>query len=264
VVGSNFITKNNSSVSNIKKILLDEFTGPRCPNCPDAIPTLTTLISQYSNSIVVIAIHAGNFAKPIGNFANQDFRTDAGDAWNGAQGFNTPSYPSGLINRKNYSGNGLSLNYSSWPSVANIAKSDPLVVKLDVTTNYDTTLKALNTSIRATFKTSYSNNVKVLVALTEDGIKGLQDVRGVEMEDYDFEHVLRGSVNGDWGSDLKTTPIAANDSVKVSYENFSLNDLKYTVLNKPIVVNDKNISVIVFAYDALTREILQVEKVKIR
>ena len=264
VVGSNFITKTNSSVSSTKKMLLEDYTGARCPNCPDAAKTATTLLVTYPTDLIVIAVHAGNFAKPFGNYINQDFRSVAGDTWNGVSaGFGIGSYPTGLINRKDY-GTGLQIAHTNWSSVLNIAKTDPLVVKLDVTTKYDSTVKSLNVDVIASFKKVYSKNVMISVVLTEDGIKGLQDDQGVEIPEYDFEHMLRGAVNGDWGESLKTTPIAVNDTVKKSFSNFSLNGLVYTPTTKPIVVNDKNISVVVFAYDAITREVLQVEKIKIR
>jgi hypothetical protein len=100
------------------------------------------------------------------------------------------------------------------------------------------------------------------VVFIEDGIIGKQDVSGVENDEYEFEHMMRGDINGTWGTDLKTGPIAINDSAKVSFPNFSL---PATIKDgKGLSVNDKNVSVIVFAYDANTKMVLQAEKVKIR
>jgi hypothetical protein len=267
IVGSNFITKNNSLVSNYKKTLLEDYTGMKCPNCPDAAATASALSTQYTSSIVVIAVHAGSFAKPFGVYT-ADYRTDAGDAWNGTAGFAIPSYPNGLINRKNYASNGLILLQTNWSSVVSLAIADPFVVKLDVTTNYDTLVGALNTSVKATFNTAYTPSVMISVVLTEDGIIGKQDVHGTEVDNYEFEHMLRGAVNSEWGSVLTSSPKAANDTVRVSFNDFNLKDLKYNIISppsvKPYTVNDKNVSVVVFAYNAATREVLQVEKVKIR
>jgi hypothetical protein len=66
--------------------------------------------------------------------------------------------------------------------------------------------------------------------------------------------MLRTGINGSWGNTLKGSPIAGNDTVRTAYKDFSL-DASF---------NDKHVSVVVFAYDATTREVLQVEKVKIR
>lgn len=267
VVGSNFITKNNFLVSNSKKTLLEDYTGMKCPNCPDAAVTASVLSAQYSTSLVVIAVHAGSFAKPFGNYT-ADYRTDAGDAWNGTSGFAIPSNPNGLINRKNYASNGLIVLQTTWTSIVALAQADPFVIKLDVTTNYDTLVGALNTDVKATFKAAYTPSVMLSVVLIEDGIIGLQDVHGVETPGYEFKEMLRGAVNSPWGSVLTTTPKAANDTVRVSFNDFNLKDLKYNIVSppsvKPYTVNDKNVSVVVFAYNTATREVLQVEKVKIR
>jgi hypothetical protein len=142
------------------------------------------------------------------------------------------------------------------------------VVKLDVVTNYDTLVGALNTAVTAIFKTTYTANVSVSVVLIEEGIIGKQDNQGVEIDDYEFEHMLRGSVNGNWGTALTTSAKAANDTVKVSFNDFNLKGLKYNATSpvavKPYSVNDKKTYVVVFAFNTATREVLQVEKVKIR
>lgn len=266
-VGSNFITKNNLTVSNSKKTLLEDYTGMKCQNCPDAAITASVLSAQYNPNLIVLAVHAGSFAKPFGVYT-ADYRTNAGDAWNGNSGFAIPSNPNGLINRKNYASNGLIVAQTNWTSVTALAQLDPFVVKLDVTTNYDTLAGALNTAVNAIFKTTYTANVSIQVVLSEDGIIGKQDVHGVEVDDYEFEHMLRGAVNGDWGTPLTTSSKAANDTVKVSFNDFNLRTLEYNatspVQTKPYTVNDKKLSVVVFAYNTATREVLQVEKVKIR
>ena len=84
--------------------------------------------------------------------------------------------------------------------------------------------------------------------------------------------MLRGALNSPWGEALTTSAKAANDSVSYSLNDFNLKGMTYTIdkpdptpdVVKPIVVNDKNVSVIVFVHNTATREILQVEKVKIR
>ncbi|MDO9000046.1 MAG: Omp28-related outer membrane protein [Bacteroidota bacterium] len=267
VVGSNFITKNNFLVSSSKKTLLEDYTGMKCPNCPAAATTASVLYTQYTPSLVVIAVHAGNFAKPFGVYT-ADYRTDAGDAWNGTSGFGITSNPNGIINRKAYAPNGLIVYHTTWGSIIPMAQNDPLVVKLDVTTNYDTLIGALNTSVNAIFKAAYAPNTHISVVLTEDHIIGKQDNQGVEIDDYEFEHMLRGAVNGAWGTPLTTSAKVINDTVKVSFNDFNLKDLKYTSISppavKPYTVNDKNVSVVVFVYNSITREVLQVESVKIR
>jgi len=269
VVGSKFITKNNATVSNYKKTLLEDYTGMKCPNCPDAAVTAANLLARYGDSLVVISVHAGSFAKPFGNF-KEDYRTDVGDIWNGTAGFNIPSNPNGIVNRTNYASNGLIILQTKWTSAVAMANKDAMVVKLDVTTNYDTTAGALNTEVKAVFKAASSARLSISIVLIEDEVFGLQDIRGVETENYEFKEMLRGAVNGDWGAPLVTSTKKINDTVTYSFNDFNVKGLKYTVLKTPpfttkgILVDDKHVSAVVFVFNTDTREVMQVEKVKIR
>lgn len=271
VVGTSFVSNDNFNVSDSKKTLLEDFTGMRCQNCPRAARTATALASQYPEKLIVIAAHVGDLSIPNSEYKT-DFRTNCGTTWKDSYGI--ISYPSGVINKKGYASNGEVVGDSKWNEVVALAVNDPFVVKLKVKTNYDTTVGALNVDVTAIFKQSYSKATKIIVVIIEDGLKGLQLDGSTKIEDYDFEHVVRGTMNGDWGTDLTTSTKNANDSVAVSFKNFDLkNGLKYTIPNldptkaptiKPILVNDKNVSVVVYAYDAETKHVLQVEKVKIR
>lgn len=267
LIGSNFVTKNNFLYSNSKKTLLEDYTGAQCLNCPAAAVVAGNLATTYTPNLVVVAVHAGSFAKPYATYT-ADYRTDAGDIWTGSTGFNIQANPNGMVNRTNYASNGLVNTQTKWTTTSSLAQNDPFVVKLDVTTNYDTVIGALNTDVTAIFKTAYPDPIKISIIVTEDGIIGKQKDGSTEIEEYEFEHVMRGAINSEWGENLTLGAKAANDTVKYSYPNFNLKGMIYhcksPLQDKPIVVNDKHVSVIVFVYKASTKEVLQVEKVKIR
>lgn len=258
-VGTNFITNSNWARANYKKVLLEDYTGHQCGNCPAAALVAENLANQYKDSLVVIAVHAGFFTKLTSPEFVVSYTTQAGNDWDASGGFGVSAAgnPNGMVNRKNFPGNGLIQKETKWPTTVPMALKDPFIVKLNVTTNYDPTAYALNTDIKATFLTNYTNGIKVSVVLIEDSIEGVQkdytknpDV----VHGYEFMHVLRGGINGSWGDVLKAGPIAALDSAKISYPNFSVKQ----------TYNDKRLYAVVFAYDAVSREVLQVEKVKIR
>jgi len=267
VVGSNFITKTNLNVSESRKILLEDYTAMKCLNCPRASRTVKNMIdSIYGDELIVLSIHTGGLAQPFAQYKT-DFRTNSGDAWR--INYGVTSYPSGVINRKIYGANSILVEDTKWTAIVDQAyNQDQFIVKLNVTTNYDPNVGALNTDVDAIFKKNYSKPLKICVVAVEDGLTGVQLDGSVDIEDYEFEHVVRGTINGDWGTDLTTKATKARDTVSVSFKNFDLkNSFKYLVPNKepkPIVVNDQNVSIVVFAYDATTKEVLQVEKVKIR
>ena len=61
-----------------KKVLVEDFTGYKCTNCPAAATELHNIEEFYPDKVIGIAIHAGSFAKPGGVFVT-DFRTDEGN-----------------------------------------------------------------------------------------------------------------------------------------------------------------------------------------
>lgn len=265
VSGSNFITMSNAAVSNSRKTLLEDFTGQRCPNCPDAAALIKdNLEPTYGNNLVVLSVHQGALAKPFGASWPNDYRTTAGEEWGGSSGFGPfNEWPTGLINRKDYNNNGLKLTRTKWTSVMTLAQAEPFKLKLDLTTQYDPTVRALNISVKGTFKTAYTNKTNLVAVFAQDSIVGKQDVNGTEVEEYEFEHMLRGVINSTWGTEFTTAAVAAGDTVRWTQTGFPLpNETEKGSIGLP--VNDKKVSVVVYVYDVSTREVIQVEKVKIR
>ena len=52
-----------------RKVLIEEYTGHRCTNCPDGHRELASLHERYGDSLVAIGIHAGSFLLAIRLYA---------------------------------------------------------------------------------------------------------------------------------------------------------------------------------------------------
>jgi hypothetical protein len=260
IVTNNSSSTTGGNVVNVRKVLLEDYTGHKCGNCPPAATTAENLYEQYPGKLVVIAVHAGDFAKTQGLIFPTSYTTQAGNDWDGTSGFAISigaGNPNGMVNRKDYAGNGLIQGPSKWPTTTSLALSDTYILSLSLTPTYDAVTRILNTTVKAKFKTAYTGNTKLTLVITEDSIIGPQkdytknpDV----IQGYVFMHMLRGDINGSWGTVLKNAPIAANDSIIASFNNFSINPS----------YKDKNIRLVAFVTDATTREVLQVEEVKIK
>lgn len=256
-VGSTFDTVTNASVANYKKTLLEDYTGHKCGNCPAAAVLASSLHDRYKDTLVVIAIHAGFFAKTNTEFP-VSYTTTVGNDWDGTGGFNISAQgnPNGMVNRKVYPGFTL-VHKDTWATTVGLSRNDPFIVKVDLKSMYDKQARALNVETKLTFLQSYSKNVKLNLVLAEDSIIGAQldySKNPDHIEDYEFEHMLRGAINGSWGEVAKTAPITAGATATILTNNFSV-DPKF---------NDRQLSLIAIVYDETTKEVLQVEKVKIR
>ncbi|MCE3229845.1 MAG: outer membrane protein Omp28 [Bacteroidetes bacterium] len=254
-----FANQDTAIKVNTRKVLIEDYTGHQCGNCPNAAKVAESLHEKYGDKVVIIAVHAGFFTKLNSEFPTS-YTCQAGNDWdsqNGGFGVSAAGNPNGMINRKNYNETGLIQKETKWAASVSQAAQDIEFCDLTLSTSYDETSRKLTTNVKTKFRRSYPNNTKLCVVFTEDSIIGPQkdytknpDV----VHHYEFMHMLRGSINGSWGANLKAPPIKYNDSVMVSYPNFVL-DAKF---------KDKNVSVVAFVYDAISREVLQVEKIKIR
>jgi thiol-disulfide isomerase/thioredoxin len=254
-------TDTNSSAvdltQSVRKVLLEDYTGHTCGNCPAAAIVAENLYSQNNGKVIALAVHAGFFSKTKSTHPTT-YTTTVGNDWDGSSGFGVSSAgnPNGMVNRKDYGGSGLIQKESKWPTSISLALSDNYVLSLNVTSIYAPSINAIKATVKAKFKNAYGSNTKLSVLLMEDSLVSAQTDYSQNPDyipNYVFMHVLRGSLNGSWGQTLKNIPIAANDTVTVNTTKYTLNPL----------LKPKHLYIVAFAYDAVSREVLQVEKVKI-
>jgi len=91
-----------STTAEMKNAVLEEFTGIYCTYCPDGHKRAQQLADDNPGDVVLINIHVGGYAAPSGS--DPDFRTPFGTAIKD-QALLT-GYPSGTINRHNFSSQG--------------------------------------------------------------------------------------------------------------------------------------------------------------
>ena len=92
-------------------VLLEDYTGVKCNNCPEAGALALQLQEQNEGHLVVLGVHPKSaLQNPAGGFP--DFRTDDGNEWNNY--FNIAAYPNGLVNRT-----GGVLGSAQWTSAVN-------------------------------------------------------------------------------------------------------------------------------------------------
>lgn len=247
------------TVKLVRKVLLEDYTGHKCGNCPPAAVEVNNIENAYHEKVVPIAVHAGFYARTTGEYPTS-YTTAVGNDWDGAAGFNISSgagNPNGMVNRKAFQGS-LVQGISKWSSaVSESFNNEPYILGFTLTPNYDPASRILNTSVKSKFKAAYTNTVNITLVITEDSIVGPQtdySKNPDKIPSYVFMHVLRDGINGSWGTLLKAGPVNANDSTTVSFNNFSIKS----------AFNDKQLYLVAFASDASTHEVLQAERVKLR
>ncbi len=262
-------TDSNSSKVNHRIVLVEDYTGHTCGNCPRAAEDAESIQAKYGDSVVILAIHAGTqFSPPKLPDFPEDFRTTTGSDWDTYFGFSAAGLPKGAVNRAQTP---IPQPRSTWDGLVNTILNSAQSAKIELTTRLDTNNMLMKVDVKTTFLKNWVNAVNLCVVLSEDSIiarqkdynppVGVTVENGDERPDYEFLHMMRGSVNGSWGEELKSGAVIG-DVVRKSYN-------CYEVKPWPVVPgnpkkNLKNMSVVAIVFDAVTKEVLQVDKLKIK
>jgi len=172
-------------------VLLEDFTGQRCVNCPKGTEVIEQLQQTYGDDVIAVGIHGGplGFA---GNARYEGLATDAGNGYYNHWGFDYQ--PVGLVNRRG------AVNYTDWATAVREELAKPAPLRLAVVSRLDD--GEISIVVNA-FGTDGVVEGKLQVWLLEDGITALQLMPdGSSNISYLHNHVLRAPVNGLWGEDF--------------------------------------------------------------
>lgn len=186
VVDSHFEQPNTESVA--KNVLLEDFTGQRCVNCPRGSEVIEQLQEAYPERLIAVGIHGG----PLGFSGSAmlvGLATAVGDDY--YHHWHLEYQPVGLVNR------GDAVNYTDWMNAVRQALTGTTALSMNLTaTLHD---GQVDITVSETLKKGTYTG-KLQVWLLEDGITALQMMPdGSSNRAYVHNHVLRTPVNGTWG-----------------------------------------------------------------
>ena len=194
-----------------KTVLIKDFTGARCVNCPAAAEYAHNLQHQLGEDhIFIMSVHAGYLAQPLGSFP--DFLTDEGTAWYN----NHDSNPLFAVDHVALTdGNTLSVEQIDAPVSA--ALDEDQTFEIMVTPRYDETSRQLNVDVKAVSLVEMEGQFSISVCLVEDHIVGWQTIPGGVDREYDFRNVFRGTINGAYGDTFEEIHVDSNEIFNFSY-----------------------------------------------
>lgn len=183
-----------------KNLLIQEFTGVRCPNCPTGAQAIHNIQVSNPGKVIAVGLHAeggGTQTRP----------------WNSAQDFRTPeaqvlySYykPSGLPSAV-FNGVISGELPAQWATIADRYLLEEGKMTISLSSDYIADNRKATVKYEITFTDNLSENLNLMVWLTEDGIIGRQSSGSETLRDYVHNHVLRKSFfSSDWGENLGTS-----------------------------------------------------------
>lgn len=239
----------------VKKVLLFDVTGVRCNNCPKAAVLAKSLALSNLGRLEVVALYPKSpmsLTFPWPGFDTMS--TIEADQIATALGGIT-SLPLGAVDQFAYNGSKL-LNTSDWGAAvtAQLAKTSPF--NLSIKSTWKPADGKSRVEIKAIANADISSNYKWVVAITESGVKSKQsdqDAPGGVVDAYKHEHALRTVVGSALGSVVNTSAVSGGF---VREKHFY-----FTPRPKWVAAN---CDVVVWIYDANTKEVVQVERVALK
>ena len=184
-----------------RAVLIEDYTGQYCVNCPRATDEIERLIEQYGDSVVIaVAIHSGPFSKQKG--VSSPLYTEVGDLYFSRWGLS--AQPIGLVDRIF---GPMPFSYTDWGSGVNYELTDSLTARAPVSfvinTSYDDETNLASAEVQTIGLNPDRISGKLQVWLVEDSIDSFQLMPdGSTTEHYNHMHVFRASVNDPWGDDV--------------------------------------------------------------
>lgn len=173
-----------------RNILVEEFTGVECVNCPDGSAKIQDLIAFYGDRLVAVSIHAGYFAEPYPNNL-YDFRTQDGTQLQTFLG-EPDGYPSAVINRKLFpTEQFLQVGKDKWAGYIQAEAASPPIISVALTHTYDPATRTLEATVNLVPSEDISGDTHLSLLITESGIVDLQQTPAGFVPDYVHKHVLR-------------------------------------------------------------------------
>jgi hypothetical protein len=249
--------KEDSVVVKVRKVLLEDYTGHTCGNCPKAAKVADEQKEIHKEKLIVMAVHAGGFAVPDLPEYPADYRTPEGNELDQFFGISGVGNPNGMINRIDYPTSGHVKGHTSWAGILAAELAKPMQAWLTIEPQYNTSNRKLDVTVKTEFITALSGDVKLAVFLVEDSVISDQKnylANPTHVTTYVHRHMLRKSFSGSaFGELIAANPQPSETTVDKSYST--------TVSSN---YNDKHCYVVALIYNAATYEVIQAEEKKIK
>lgn len=253
-----------SNTNTDRNLLLEDYTGHKCPNCPAAAIIAKDIELANPGRVFVASIHAGaggndgfqvipsdcgTASNPNGEFCH-DFRTDEGTQYGITfQPFGFVGNPYGSISRYTFS-DFMFQYHNTWE-----AKTDELLLANDLKVNIQAESNFYEASnggylhIESQFLENLSSNYNIVTYVIQNELVEWQDVAGTYVENYHHHNIFLGCIDGEaWGTSVASSP-QSGDIFETVYS--------YVL---PTGIAKEELHFLSYVYDVGTYEILQVIK----
>ncbi len=211
-----------------KHVLLEDFTGQSCVNCPAATELIKDMQELYGEeNLIAVGLYSGPFGQTVSGRL-YPLTTETGNYYYDKLGISVQ--PAAMIDRHT-----VNVVTATWQAEVYNAIQEEAALSLEITNEYDSASRQVSICIEATGVSDVDGKLEVW--LVEDGIVSWQYLEdGSVNDDYVHNHVFRAAVND---RDGEAFALAQGDTATRSFT-YSLDE----------DWEAENMSVVAFVYDS--------------
>lgn len=238
-------------------VLVEEFTGIDCVNCPIGAQKLKEISNQNSGKVIIVAIHAGYFAIEKDGF---DLNSTDGELLEAQYLGPVSGYPAATINRRLFKDESdIVTAQPKWAGIISSELCERSIVGLDVVSTFDAVTNNASVTVNVTpsdfFLSTVEEDVALTIMITEDDIIGYQKTPNGIDPSYVHQHVLRDVLSANFSGDILFGKGTAMEPTQKTITDYAI----------PADWNPDNCHVVAFVhYKGGKKEVLQAVESKLK
>ena len=193
-----------------KRVLIMEFTGNRCTNCPQGAAAIHSIQEDYPGDVIAVGLHPEGGGPNTMPYGNQDFRCEEAQVM--YEYYLPGGFPCAVFNGDK---NSMTTAYSTWGrDVYQIIDGQgPATMGIYGETHFNSSTRELTVDYTIDIYSNIATDLSVMVWIMENNIIGYQLDGGTLLNNYVHNHVLRASMNGPWGQPLPSLQLVEGSEI---------------------------------------------------
>lgn len=200
-----------------KKVIIEEFTGVKCGNCPDGHAVLAGILTANPGVVFGIGFHPTNSNYTTPYAGDPDFRRAFADAF-----YSTPYcgssrfMPSAFTNRRVYGGERIQ-SRAAWAGHTTNLLTENSPVNVGLNSTYNSTTNQLDVTVEIYYTATVTDPNTFYVMLAENNLVSQQSgATGL----YTHHHIFRENLTtAQWGDPLPTTTQGHLETFTFNFDN---------------------------------------------
>lgn len=241
-----------------RKVLLEELTGVRCPNCPSGAAQVKNLQEIYGDRLIAVGIHGGFLTIPLGE-SKYDFQNDYARELESF--LEVGPKPAAALNRVRHLQEEFSISTPSlWSQYVDDELKKENEMNIILTNTYDPETRKLDIIVTAIPLKDFSQdeNLRISIMISQNDIEDAQEDPYEVLEDYVHNHVLRTMLTAAKG-DVIQKDLVANQAENFTFSFTLPKDEDLEEMEAPWVAEHVEVIAFLNVIDGDDKHIIQVE-----